>query len=303
MIPDSMPPDATGAFGALRRFEDPRGRYSEELLDAPVGTDGLGILTSPLGRARSLGVVLARSPGPEQGPLRRLDALAARELARRGFPVLRVRAGIGRECVAAELSLSESLAEVEDAAAVLRERVCCERVALVGAVLGAAPSLLAAARLEGTAVALVCPVVSGAAYLRDQYRHQLFSGFVAPEQRLARREPFEARLERGPILIRGLLLTRAGYEELAALELGPAVAALPGELLLLDASRDGEPGAGVLELAPYGRRASVVTLRDPLPVPFGEQYIRPAGERAPVDTRILLDNRLAAALADWAEGL
>src|SRR5439155_15425345 len=74
----------------LGRYENPAMGISEEFLALPDAS-AAAILSSPLEGTRALGFVVCRSPGPEQGPLRRLEALVARTLAAGGFPVLRVR--------------------------------------------------------------------------------------------------------------------------------------------------------------------------------------------------------------------
>ncbi|HEY4348120.1 MAG TPA: hypothetical protein VGM80_11070 [Gaiellaceae bacterium] len=297
------------AFHALmsrfQSFEDAGGGFSEEFLPDAVGGGGLAILTRPLGESRATGIVVCRSAGPEQGPLSRLETVAARELARRGFPVIRIRRGLGDEKQPPDLDLADVVNEAEGAATAIREVCGVDRVGAVGCILGGSGALIAATRLELSFAAVVNPVVLGSSYLRDLYRRQLVTGFMTPTERVARRERFEERLERGPALVRGMRLTRAAFTGLAGLDLGEQSAGFRGDVLLAAVSRSGEPDEGIAILARKleegGATVTVEGLADPLPAPFGEVFVRRTGDGSPADTRIGLDRSLAAFVAGWAE--
>src|SRR5437870_1986128 len=109
-----------GRLSALRRYEDPRLGVSEEFLAAELPPDGsLPLLARPLGDCRPLGFVICQAAGPEQGPLRRLEAIVARSLAAEAFPVLRIRRGLAAEGEPRELSLSRRVDEGKNAAELL----------------------------------------------------------------------------------------------------------------------------------------------------------------------------------------
>jgi len=73
-----------------RRYEDSVAGIFEEFIEHRVGPGGaLAVLSAPLADATPLGFVI--SPGPDHGNLRRLETLLAGQLARSGFPTLRVR--------------------------------------------------------------------------------------------------------------------------------------------------------------------------------------------------------------------
>jgi hypothetical protein len=305
MIADRMDRNALReTVSALRSYVDERAEISEEFLVDPVGSNGLAILTRPLATQRDLGFVLCRSPGPEQGPLHRFEALTARELAARGLPTIRIRRGFGREGQPSDLSLEESAAEVGDAIASLQRETDVASVGVAGTLLGAAVALTVGARLELRSAAVVCPETSGPAYLRELYRRQLVLGFMTEDDRKARREPFEKRLERGPAIVRGVRLTPETFAELEALDLAALAAAYIGDALVVSASRSGEPHESMRRVAAaFARPASLEVVKDPLPRPVGEMYLREVNAGAAVDTRRDLDLGLARTVATWAAGV
>jgi pimeloyl-ACP methyl ester carboxylesterase len=303
MIAELMSDALLDAVARFRGYADPRTGVSEELLPDAVGANGLAILTRPLEAAAGSGFVICRPPGPEQGSMHRLEALLARGLAAAGIPSLRIRRGYGGEGQRFELSLADCLAEAEDAVAALGEACGLERIGVVGEVLGAPVALVAANRLALPLAVLICPVVDGPGYLRDLFRRQLVAGFTTQFDWAARREPFEERLARGPTIVQGLRLTRAGYDALAALDLGADAREFRGEALVVGVSRSGEADDAVRTLAESfggaGRPAAVELLRDPLPVPVGEIFLRVKGGRE-LDWRIDLDRELTRVTVDWA---
>jgi pimeloyl-ACP methyl ester carboxylesterase len=303
MMADRMEAVVDDLLSRFRGFEDLRGGLSEEYLDAPVGANGLAILTLPLSAASTAGFVICRSPGPEQGPLQRLEALIARELGRNGFASVRIRRGFGDEGTASELDLDACVAEAVDAVALL-EHTNIERIGVVGCLFGAAAALIAAVRLELPLAALLCPVSSGSRYLDQLYRRHLVAGLMTPAERAARREPLEQQLARSAVAIRGVRLTREKFDALAAVELAPLAAHYGGAALVAGVTRTGEPADAVRDLersfGQTARPATVRVLRDPLPVPFGELHLRKARGRVTQDVRLDLDRELARLTVEWA---
>jgi pimeloyl-ACP methyl ester carboxylesterase len=287
----------------FRRFENPRTGVTDEFLPRVLGSNGLGILTGPPEARATTGFVICRSPGPEQGALVRLERLIAGDLAGRGFPTIRIRRGYRREGEPSDLSLSDSLAEAADAHAAIRERCGVERVGTIGTLLGAAAALELAVQLDLPLAALVCPIVHGAAYLRELYRRQLVTGFMTQNDMVERREPFEERLARGPILVRGLRVSRATLDEISALDLATTARRFAGNAFVCGVSRTGEPDEGVSELeASIAGSRSVAVVKNSLPVPVGEIFVRSANPGAQVDVRVKLDLELARRIAEWAVG-
>ena len=291
------------ALERLRRYDDPRAGYSEELLGDPVGDDGLGILTRPLGPARRTGFVLCRAPGPEESFLHRLEAMVARDLAANGFPSIRIRRGFGHEGEPGVLCLSDGVVEAEDAVGVLASSCDLERVGALGGLLGAAVALRVAGRRELPLAGLWCPVANGSLYLRDLRRRHLVTGFMTPDERVARREPLEEQLARGPAILRGLRLTPAAFEELSELELGADAGGGPARVLLVAVTKSGDPDGTVRGLAESlertGRVATVQAVQDPLVVPFGDHFVRKTGNGRR-DLRLDADRELTRITTAWA---
>ena len=125
---------------------------------------------------------------------------------------------------------------------------------------------------------------------------------MTPAERVARREPLDRQLEHGPVSVRGVRLTRESFAELAALDLAPIAAGFAGDALVIGVTRDGAPDAALRILEP---RATVRTLGDPLPVPFGELHLRKSsdlrsGSRVTRDVRADLDRELVRLTVEWA---
>jgi hypothetical protein len=280
-------------------FVDTRTGVREGFLESAVGPDGLAILTRPAGETARAGLVICRSPGPEQGPLQRLEALMARALAARGLAAIRIRRGFAREGEASGYGLGEAVSEAEDAVVALREAAGVERVGAAGALLGAAVALTAARRLALPYAALLCPV-DGPGYLRELYRRQLVIGYATAEDRAEQREPFEERLARGPASVRGLRLTQEGFDELSRLDLVALAREHPSRLLLAGVTRSGEPDAAVRSLASAAPGSEVATVQDVLPVPFGEIFVRGIATLYQADVRLEVDSELARIVAEWA---
>ncbi len=276
------PPGLDALLSRFRRYDDPRG-FSEEYLAEPIGPNGLGILTRPLSAPAATAFVICRSPGPEQGPLQRLEAMIARALAQQGVASLRIRRGFGREGAGSDLDLGESCAEGEAAASTLAGLSGVDRIGTIGELLGASVALLTAARLELPLAVLVSPATSGRAYLRQLYRRHLIAGFMTPAERVARREPLDRQLEHGPVSVRGVRLTRESFAELAALDLAPIAAGFAGDALVIGVTRDGAPDAALRDLEPratvsHARRPATRALRRAPPEEIERPEIRQQGD-------------------------
>jgi hypothetical protein len=285
-----------------RRGFEADGR-SEEFLPEPVGPCGLAILTRPAASTHETGFVLCRSPGPEQEPLQRLEAMLARALAEKGFPSIRIRKGFGDEGTGSNLDLDESLAEAHEAALALVSVTGVKQVAVVGELLGAATALVTADRLELPFAVLVCPSVSGGRYLDGLYRRHLIAALARPALRGQSRGPLEQQLRRAPVAVRGVRLTRASYEHIAAVDLRTVANGFAGSALVVGATPGAEPEEALRELASSFNERSRVALHffdDPFARDFGEATIRRTRGSRTQDVRLDLDLRLVRAMLDWA---
>ena len=150
-------------LSALRRYEDPEGGFFEEFAERRLGPGGaFALLAGPVRETRSVAWAICPTVGPEQGNLRRLEALVARRLAGSGFEVARIRPDVSP--LHGQISLPTRLAELEEAVELLRSRGARE-VGLVGVLFGGTAAALAVERLEACR-----PGVSGARRARAAVR-------------------------------------------------------------------------------------------------------------------------------------
>ena len=287
-------------LSALRRYEDPEADLFEEFAERRLGPGGaFALLAGPLGERRPLAWAICPTIGPEQGNLRRLEALVARRLAGSGFEVARIRPDV--HPLHGEISLPTRLAELEDAVDLLRGRGA-GRVGLVGTLFGGTVAALAAERLEVAALALVEPAVRGRQYARELLRREAVADLMADEEGDAE-GPKRELAATGRVTIRGLQLTTEAFETLGAVDLTRDLRSFAGRSLLVGVSPSGEPGPGLRKLrdrlAELGGDVTVAGLADPLYAPLGEYYYRDAGLLR-LDTRLELDGKIADAVAGWA---
>ena len=287
-------------LSAHRRYEDPEADLFEEFAERRLGPGGaFALLAGPLAERRPLAWAICPTIGPEQGNLRRLEALVARRLAGSGFEVARIRPDV--HPLHGEISLPTRLAELEDAVDLLRGRGA-GRVGLVGTLFGGTVAALAAERLEVAALALVEPAVRGRQYARELLRREAVADLMADEEGDAE-GPKRELAATGRVTIRGLQLTTEAFETLGAVDLTSELRSFAGRSLLVGVSPSGEPGPGLRKLrdrlAELGGDVTVAGLADPLYAPLGEYYYRDAGLLR-LDTRLELDGRIADAVAGWA---
>jgi hypothetical protein len=287
-------------LSALRRYEDPEAGLFEEFAERRLGPGGaFALLAGPLGGRRPLAWAICPALGPEQGNLRRLEALVARRLAASGFEVVRIRPDV--HPLHGEISLPTRLAELEDAVDLLRSRGA-GAVGLAGALSGGTVAALAAERLGAAALALVEPAVRGRQYARELLRREAVATLMADGEGDAE-GPKRELAATGRVTIRGLELTSEAHDALAAVDLTGDLRSFSGRSLLVGVSPSGEPGPGLRKLrdrlAELGGDVTVAGLADPLYAPLGEYYYRDAGLLR-LDTRLELDGRVADAVAGWA---
>lgn len=295
----------------LRRYEDAEAGVAERFLDGRIGpADAFGILTEPLAGARARGWVIAPSVGPEHGNLRRLETLVARSLAAAGFPVLRTRPDLHPVHGAiGEIDLSTRTVELDEAMRALFDETGAREVGLLGAIFGGAVAALAAERAGAPALAVVEPVTRGKQYLREITRRQAVAEVVGAGETDGNAPPASSEsaldeLERaGETSIRGLRLTKEQFDAVSAVSLDDALTSFSGSSFVVGVSPTGAASPRLRKLherlLELGGDARIEVVEDELVAPFGEYYYRNAGP-VRVDTRLALDQTLAALLTAWA---
>ncbi len=298
----------------LRRYEDVSSGVAEEFLEERIGPGrALGLLSSPLGEQRSTGWVIVPSIGPEHGNLRRLETLLARSLAAAGFPTLRIRPDLHPTRGAlGEIDLSTRIVEADEAAAVMADLPGVDEIGMAGMLFGGTVAALVADRLGIAGLALVEPITRGKRYARETVRRQAIAELMASNEDDAPREledagpvsrPLEELAANGSTTIRGLRLTQEQFELVSAIDLERDLVGFRGRSLLVALSPSGAASPGLRKLAAkleaLEGSVTVEPLEDPLPAPFGEYYYRNAGP-VRIDTRLELDQRIAALVTSWA---
>lgn len=285
---------------ALRRYEDTEAGLYEEFAERRLGPGGaFALLAGPLGERRTLAWAVCPTIGPEQGNLRRLEALVARGLAGSGFEVARIRPDV--HPLHGEISLPTRLAELEEAVELLRGRGAAA-VGLVGTLFGGTIAALAAGRLGSPALALVEPSVRGRQYARELLRREAVANLMGEEEGDTD-GPKRELATTGSATIRGLRLTQEDFDAISAVDLTGQLPSFAGRSLLVGISPSGEPSPAVAKLrdrlTELGGEVTVLAIADPLYAPLGEYYYRDAGLLRH-DTRLELDRKVAEAVAGWA---
>jgi hypothetical protein len=287
-------------LAGLRRYEDPGAGIYEEFLDRRLGPGrALALLSGPLAEPRTSGWVICPTIGPEQGNLRRLEAIVARRLSAAGFPVLRVRPDA--DPLHGEIGLGTRLAEVEEAVGLVGERV--DGVGVVGTLFGATIAVLVAERLGLPAVALIEPIGRGRQYARELLNREAIAQLMGPESGDAAQGRHDELSTTGETVIRGLRLSSEGHDAISAVNLAQDLQTFSGRSLLIAISPTGKVPTGLgklhARLVELGGDATLETVADPLYAPLGEYYYRDAGLLR-VDTRLALDQKLGETIAAWA---
>ena len=288
-------------LSALRRYENREAGLFEEFAEERLGPGGaFALLAGPLGERRSRAWAICPTIGPEQGNLRRLEALVARRLAESGFEVVRIRPDV--HPLHGEISLPTRAAELEDAVGLLRARGAAS-VGLVGTLFGGTVAALAADRLGLPAFALIEPAVRGRQYARELLRREAVAHLMGDEGEGVGDGPKHELSTTGRVTIRGLRLTQEAYEAISAVNLLEELSSFGGSSLLVGISPSGEtaPDLGKLRqrLDDLGGDVTETGIADPLYAPLGDYYYRDAGLLR-LDTRLELDRKVAGAVASWA---
>ena len=291
---------SSDTLSALRRYEDPGSGLFEEFAERRLGPGGaFALLAGPLAERRALAWAICPTIGPEQGNLRRLEAVVARRLGRHGFEVVRIRPDV--HPLHGEISLATRLTELGEAVELLRSRGA-GNVGLVGTLFGGTVAALAAERLGSPALALIEPAVRGRRYARELLRREAVAQLMGEEEGDAD-VPKRELAATGRATIRGLQLTTEAYDAISAVDLTEDLQAFAGSSLLVGISPSGETPTALGKLrdrlGDLGGDVTVAGIADPLYAPLGEYYYRDAGLLR-LDTRLELDRKIADAVAGWA---
>jgi hypothetical protein len=296
----------------MRRFEDPRGGFSEEFISATIGGAGtVAVLTRSLGPARSTGWVLCHSFGLEQLHLGRLEAELARALAARGFPVLRYHGqGYGDSELGMEaISLSSHMADASDSVDLLAGVEGVSGVGVIGARFGGAVAALVADRRGLPFMALWDPPTRGSQLVRDFLWTGVFAKMAGrPDEGDPAKRLLDELSANGRADVKGFLLTERAHDEIARMDLLKDITGFRGKALVVGISRTGKPGPGVNKLADrlraLGAECTVEVRSDRHAAEFGQYHFRfLEATGAKRDIRLDLDDALLKTTADWCAGV
>jgi pimeloyl-ACP methyl ester carboxylesterase len=296
------------SLNKMRRFEDPRGGFSEEFMSPTIGGAGtVAVLTRPLGRARSTGWVLCHSFGLEQLHLGQLEAQLARALAARGFPVLRYHGqGYGDSDLGMEaISLSSHLADASDAIDLMAGMDGVDGVGVIGARFGAAVAALVADSKVLPFMTLWDPPTRGSQFVRDFLWTGVFAKMAGrPDEGDPAKRVLDEFSAKGVADVKGFLLTERAHDEIARMDLLKDLTRFRGKALVVGISRTGKPSPGIQKLADrlraLGAECSVEVRSDRHAAEFGQYHFRfLEATGAKRDIRLDLDDALLRTTADW----
>lgn len=228
-------------------------RHDETALFFPARGEGeflYGCVHVPMQRSGDTGIVLVPAVGRERHRAYRELRWLARELADRGWPVLRFDfRGEGES--SGSFSDSTIASRVEDVGSAIDELVArtgVGDVCVVGFQLGAAIALVAATAEGASRLVLCDPVTNPKAYGRNLVR----SNVVLQNQYFGKAEQGEEALRKtladgGTISVYGYPMGRALLDQLESFDPAPHLAAFRGRSLLVGfAQREAPPKKDVL---------------------------------------------------------
>jgi pimeloyl-ACP methyl ester carboxylesterase len=209
----------------LRTYEDTDLGIRERFLKINVGGGStIAVLSEPLENPRAPAFVLAHSFGLEQIALKSIETPIARRVSAAGFPVLRFHCqGYGdSELSVDQVSVHTHVRDTVDAISEVTDATGISQVGLMGARFGGSVAALVAERVNGVALALWHPVVSGEKYIRALMRQSTLSDIASyPSGRgLAPPDELEEKLKtQGVVDLQGFPVTREAFEAFRTMDL------------------------------------------------------------------------------------
>lgn len=293
---------------AHRSFTDEANGLRERFvrLDAGPGSTW-GVLSTPLGEARSLGWVVCHPFGSEQVDLHMPDVAMARRLAMAGFPVLRFACqGYGdSDDVSTPAGPASHLRDTLDAVRQMPALAEVERVGTVGSRFGGTVAALVADREDLPYVVMAAPIVSGPKYTTELFRSRvivdIIHGWTGPSV-----EDLKATLDaEGMVNVKGLPLHRAVFDEFQELDLTRDLRRFSGRALLFQVSRGETPQGQLMKLRRtlegLGAKVDLEVVTDPAAPHFGYEHFQPVAKDELGDSLETVNETLAASTARWAE--
>ncbi len=209
------------------------------------GTQELfGVLHSPADTAQ-LAFVMCHPFGEEKLWAHRVYVSLARELARRGHPVLRFdyRGNGDSGGTFSGTSMASNLADIDTAIDVLKERAGTDVVGLFGLRFGATEAVLAAERrADVSTVVLWQPVVDGSRYMQELLRINLSTQLAVFGAVTKDREALVAMMHDGQTVnVDGYDMAIPFYTEACAVNLAAQPRTFTGRTLIVQLDRSATP--------------------------------------------------------------
>lgn len=209
-------------------WSDPVTDVTEEARFLGVhGARVLAFLHRPTSRTALGGVVICGSVYEDFGVNYRRELLVARELARRGFAVVRFHyRGFGNSDAlpSGAVTFESMVADATTATSWLRTHIAANALAYCGSRLGALVAAHLVLHVKGAPLVVWAPLATGADFFRGMSRASLLAGVRAEaKKRQASSSPLQRLDEQENVEMLGNRVRRASYEDL-----GPRT--LPGDL-------------------------------------------------------------------------
>jgi uncharacterized protein len=232
-----------GAPGAVVAVKALMGRAVETPLFVPIGSSQLfAVLHEPAGDFLGRAFVFCHPFGEEKLWSHRVFVSFARELARRGYAVLRFdcRGNGDSDGAFSASSLRTNLEDLGAAVAFLRSRVGVDRVALLGLRLGATTAaLFAEGRDDVSMLVLWGPITDGARHMQELLRINLTTQLAVHGAVTTDREMLVEQLRLGrTVNVDGYDVALPLFEEVSAVTLTAAPRLFAGPCLILQLDRN-----------------------------------------------------------------
>ncbi|MGE3512979.1 MAG: alpha/beta fold hydrolase [Vicinamibacterales bacterium] len=238
------------------------------LLFGSAGEELFGMFHEPPTRASTTGVVLCHPFGEEKLWAHRVFVAFAREMARRGVPVLRFdyRGNGDSAGDFAATSVSTAVADTQRAIALLEDRAGVSRVVLAGLRFGAiVASQVAELRDDVDALLLWAPIVDGSKYIQELLRINLSTQMaVYREIRFERPALVEEMRAGRTVNIDGYEMSIGMHDELSAVKLHSGPKRFAGRCLIvqIDRAPSARPSPALEALRAQYARATLVTAQE-----------------------------------------